>query len=189
MRELTTVINSKKTFRTSEVLTNGLLPDQVRSRRRKRAGYENSTLAMGTKSDRRMAKWAMIKCIDLLFVGAVFACATHPELIIHQWTTAHNACWELGVTVGTSLAPIRNHSFAGGALRFVASRIFWRMFCKYFQSQFFVSILLFLAEAVNRFQLNKGLGTRSKSPVSTTDKSQKRVDTHRIEDIFIITQV
>lgn len=54
-----------------------------------------------------MTKWAVVECVDLLFVGSVFTCATHPELIIHQWTTAHNACWELGVTVWTNLAPVK----------------------------------------------------------------------------------
>ena len=54
-----------------------------------------------------MTKWAVIECIDFLFVGSVFTRATHPELIIHQWTTAHNAGRELGVTVWTDLAPVK----------------------------------------------------------------------------------
>ena len=52
-----------------------------------------------------MAKWAVVECVDLLLVGPVLARAAHPEPIVHQWTTGHNACRELGVTVWTSLAP------------------------------------------------------------------------------------
>ena len=52
-----------------------------------------------------MAKWAVVDFGDLLFVGSVLARAAHPELIVHQWTTGHNACRELGVTVWASLTP------------------------------------------------------------------------------------
>lgn len=54
-----------------------------------------------------MAKWAVVECVDLLLVGPVLARAAHPEPIVHQWTTGHNACRELCVTVWTSLAPRR----------------------------------------------------------------------------------
>ena len=57
------------------------------------------------ESYRRMAKWAVIECVDLLLVGSVFARAAHPELVVHQRTTGHNACRELGVAVGTDLTP------------------------------------------------------------------------------------
>lgn len=79
-----------------------------------------------------MAKWAVVDFGDLLFVGSVLARAAHPELIVHQWTTGHNACRELGVTVWASLTPVRNHSLTGGALCLVAARIFRRMLCEYF---------------------------------------------------------
>jgi len=52
-----------------------------------------------------MAKWAVLDFADLLLVGSVLARAAHPELIVHQWTTGHNACRKLGVTVWTSLTP------------------------------------------------------------------------------------
>ena len=52
-----------------------------------------------------MAKWAVIQSADLLFVGAVFTRSTHPELIVHQRTAAHNTSWKLCVTIGTNLTP------------------------------------------------------------------------------------
>lgn len=52
-----------------------------------------------------MAKWAVVDFVDLLLVGSMLARAAHPELIVHQWTTGHNACRELGVTVWASLTP------------------------------------------------------------------------------------
>jgi len=52
-----------------------------------------------------MAKWAVLDFADLLLVGSVLARAAHPELIVHQWTTGHNACRELGVTIWASLTP------------------------------------------------------------------------------------
>ena len=52
-----------------------------------------------------MAKWAVVDFVDLLLVGSVLARAAHPELIVHQWTTGHNACRELGVTVWAGLTP------------------------------------------------------------------------------------
>ena len=52
-----------------------------------------------------MAKRAVIQSADLLFVGAVFTRSTHPELIVHQRTAAHDTSWELCVTIGTNLTP------------------------------------------------------------------------------------
>ena len=52
-----------------------------------------------------MAKWAVIQSADLLFVGAVFTRSTHPELIVHQRTAAHNTSWKLCATIGTNLTP------------------------------------------------------------------------------------
>lgn len=52
-----------------------------------------------------MAKWAVVEFVDLLLVGSMFARAAHPELIVHQRTTGHNACRELGVTVWANLTP------------------------------------------------------------------------------------
>lgn len=49
---------------------------------RERTEYEISK-KLYTESDRRMAKWAVVECVDLLFVGSVFARAAHPELIVH----------------------------------------------------------------------------------------------------------
>ena len=52
-----------------------------------------------------MAKWTVLEFADLLLVGSVFARAAYPELIVHQWTTDHNACRDLGVTIWASLTP------------------------------------------------------------------------------------
>ena len=54
-----------------------------------------------------MAKRAVVECVDLPLIGSMLARATHPELILHQRTTGHNACRELGVTVWASLTPRR----------------------------------------------------------------------------------
>ena len=59
-----------------------------------------------SESNRRMTKWAVIECVDLLFVSAVFARSTHPELIFQQWTAAHNASRELYIAVWTNLTPV-----------------------------------------------------------------------------------
>ena len=58
------------------------------------------------KSNRRMAKWAVIQSADLVFVGAVFTRSTHPELILHQRAAAHNTSWELCITIRTNLTPV-----------------------------------------------------------------------------------
>ena len=62
------------------------------------------------KSDWRMTQWAMVQSADFLLVGSVFTCATHPELIVHQRTTTHNACWEFGITIWTNLAPMKDEN-------------------------------------------------------------------------------
>ena len=62
------------------------------------------------KSDWRMTQWAVVQSTDFLLVGSVFTCATHPELIVHQRTTTHNACWEFGITIWTNLAPVKDEN-------------------------------------------------------------------------------
>ena len=57
------------------------------------------------ESDRRMAKWAVVECFNFPLIGSVFARATHPELIVQQRSTGHDACRELEVTVWADLAP------------------------------------------------------------------------------------
>ena len=52
----------------------------------------------------------MVQSADFLLVGSVFTCATHPELIVHQRTTTHNACWEFGITIRTNLAPMKDEN-------------------------------------------------------------------------------
>ena len=53
----------------------------------------------------RVTQWTAVESSNLLFVGAVFTRATHPELIVHQWAAGHNACRELGVAVWTNVTP------------------------------------------------------------------------------------
>ena len=57
-----------------------------------------------------MTQWAMVQSADFLLVGSVFTCATHPELIVHQRTTTHNACWEFGITIWTNLGPMKDEN-------------------------------------------------------------------------------
>lgn len=62
------------------------------------------------RSDWRMTQWAVVQSTDFLLVGSVFTCATHPELIVHQRTTTHNACWEFGITIWTNLGPMKDEN-------------------------------------------------------------------------------
>ena len=52
----------------------------------------------------------MVQSTDFLLVGSVFTGATHPELIVHQRTTTHYACWEFDITIWTNLAPMKDEN-------------------------------------------------------------------------------
>ena len=47
-----------------------------------------------------MAKRTGLAGSDFRLQGAVFTLAAHPELVLHDGPTRHDACWELGVAAG-----------------------------------------------------------------------------------------
>lgn len=64
---------------------------------------------------------------DFLFVSAMFAYWTQPELVVHQRTTSDDACGEFRITTGTNLTVIRDQRLASGALALVRLVILWRV--------------------------------------------------------------
>jgi hypothetical protein len=74
--------------------------------------------------------------LDLLFVGAVFACWTQPELVVHQRPSRHDARRELGVAGWADLqcVPIVRAAhltivwyqcFTTRAFRLIRATVFW----------------------------------------------------------------
>ena len=52
-----------------------------------------------------MAERAGTSTVDLVRVGVMFACRTHPVWINEQWTTGRNARWKPGITSRARRAP------------------------------------------------------------------------------------
>ena len=50
-------------------------------------------------SDQVMTKRTSFAGGDFRLEGTMFALAAHPELVLHDGSTRHDACWELGVAV------------------------------------------------------------------------------------------